>query len=127
MTELKPCPFCGEVVTKIRVGRSYVTASNVYSIWHECSDGTIIQTHAHNQKGEAIAAWNRRADGWIPCSDRLPGVEQIVIVYGGEGVSLAKRSLYQDDAEWYEVNERYFTLDVTHWQPLPEPPEANHD
>ena len=54
MQELRDCPFCGDKpVIKEVVGRSYV-----YCARNECV-GPCAEMYS---KGEAAAAWNRRAD-----------------------------------------------------------------
>lgn len=56
---------------------------------------------------------------WIPVSERLPENENEVLVYDDDmGCQVA---FYCDD-EWL-WSERGLLVNVTHWQPLPEPPE----
>lgn len=63
------------------------------------------------------------ADNWISCKDKMPDDGVNVLIYAGNRmISLA----------WYDKNMGYFyicdsdykynSLDVTHWQPLPEMP-----
>ncbi len=60
---------------------------------------------------------------WISVKDELPPIETHIILYNGDVIF----GLYSDD--WHGKN--YFTTnfeqflgveDVTHWMPLPEPP-----
>lgn len=67
---------------------------------------------------------------WIPCSERLPEPLQNVIVCTDiKTVTLAW--LMGDN--WYFADtgnghiEQWGMSDVTHWMPLPEPPEVNSD
>lgn len=55
MTELKPCPFCGN--EDIRVERIY----NYYEVI--CSD-CLSRTEEYPTKEEAIEVWNNRPSPW---------------------------------------------------------------
>ena len=63
--------------------------------------------------------------GWIKCSDRLPEPETFqdeYIICTFDGLVMAS---------WFERDEKIFKdahngciiMDITHWMPLPEPPE----
>ncbi|EGZ6857653.1 DUF551 domain-containing protein [Cronobacter sakazakii] len=61
-------------------------------------------------------------DGWIPCSERMPEVGDIVLTADNGCVNVG-------EMERSGASYRYFTsvvsgreLPATHWQPLPEPP-----
>ena len=114
MTELKPCPFCGGEATAID-GSKQVWCSDCYA------DGPFTEEH--------IAAWNRRASGWVSVEERLPEKAKWsgdrVLVYTEEGY--IHTGLYEgeaatdDDPWWDKFNDSGY---VTHWMPLPEPPEV---
>lgn len=66
------------------------------------------------------------ADGWISCSDRMPDDGQhVIILCDGAFVLYAQ---YRD-SEFFDVvrnGEEFFetqSRNVTHWMPLPEPPQ----
>ena len=77
-----------------------------------------------------------RAKGeWISVEDRLPEAETDVIVFCGGSVDILtyrynRRGnacfMYQDECGYWEER---FAPSVTHWMPLPEPPntEVAHD
>ena len=108
--ELKPCPCCGgsdlirELATNDRV-------------WVKCTSCTMM--------GWADD-WNARADDWISVDDRLPdegGRYWCYMVYCG---SLAVHS-YQWNCSWNEKEWGDMAKPsdkVTHWRPLPPPPET---
>ncbi|HAU9416864.1 TPA: DUF551 domain-containing protein [Escherichia coli] len=65
-------------------------------------------------------------DGWISCSDRMPDDGQhVIILCDGAFVLYAQ---YRD-SEFFDVvrnGEEFFetqSRNVTHWMPLPEPPQ----
>lgn len=55
---------------------------------------------------------------WISVKDRLPNFEQPVLAYSGEELGIGFAYL-DGDGKWYGD-----CGDVTHWMPLPEPPEV---
>lgn len=67
---------------------------------------------------------------WIKCSDKLPPEWRDIIIYGDKlGVRASQISL----SNWYEGKQRDypevidedcypFADNITHWMPLPEPP-----
>ena len=68
----------------------------------------------------------RVPDGWIKCSEKMPGVFDAVITSDGKSVNIC---LAEASAKY-----RYFTsilsgreVEVTHWMPLPQPPEASNE
>jgi hypothetical protein len=68
-------------------------------------------------------------NNWISVKDRLPEPDVIVLVTDGENVdvSLCQLTYCGDDPNektWF--NRFYFGHfgNVTHWMPLPEPPDA---
>lgn len=55
---------------------------------------------------------------WISVKDRLPNFEQTVLAYSGEELGIGFAYL-DGDGKWYGD-----CGDVTHWMPLPAPPEV---
>lgn len=63
---------------------------------------------------------------WIPCSERMPEDYANVLAYNyGDGVLIANYSHCL--REWMETFECYPLNSVTHWMPLPEPPQRKDD
>ena len=57
MTELKKCPFCGSKARLNVCNEKYFVECS-----HEKWCETLPKTWLYNTKGEAIEAWNRRAE-----------------------------------------------------------------
>ncbi len=132
--KLLPCPFCGEeaeiksfpVFTNLRP-YSPETADKKYYVQRK---GCATQCGAleYDTPEEAMAAWNRRAAGWIPTVERLPEENVDCLVYpASEEIVIArlvKGNFYYwwfdafDSPDWVKVEGV-----VTHWMPLPKPPE----
>ncbi len=58
---------------------------------------------------------------WVPCAERMPPTGWSVLVAGG--------CAYFNGIEWRTLmgaSHRVIEWAVTHWMPLPEPPEVNH-
>ncbi|EGT4409580.1 DUF551 domain-containing protein [Cronobacter sakazakii] len=78
------------------------------------------QADTTSQQFESLAG--KAVGGWIPCSERMPEVGEIVLTADNGCVNVG-------EMERSGSNYRYFTsvvsgreLPATHWQPLPEPP-----
>jgi len=83
-----------------------------------------------------INEWNRRASQWVSVEDRLPSDRRLVIVNAAwlyeedDGpASYISTAHYVPAVGWRECDQHegekagYLDLPVTHWMPLPEPPE----
>jgi len=75
---------------------------------------------------EALKA-EQGEDGWIACADRMPEEGGRYWCYVEEINSLG-RSHYQWNCSWNgeEWGGEALSGRVTHWMPLPSPPETNH-
>lgn len=64
---------------------------------------------------------------WIKCSERMPEEGENVIVYDNlKQVHECFYLRYGDHVSWeiYSYNPSYYDeVNVTHWMPLPEPPQ----
>jgi hypothetical protein len=77
---------------------------------------------------DAIAAACELVPRWIPVSERLPEEEQEVLVWNGGGQCLKPWQGHvlceYRNGEWRESQESDLYPGITHWMPLPEPPEV---
>lgn len=93
---------------------------------YECS---IIEA-----KAKEIEKLRGQVPRWIPVEERLPEYNARVLVidvYAGDGdefIAIWTREKYPDDPDgccWIDERGWWHALDeVTHWIPLPEPPEV---
>lgn len=66
------------------------------------------------------------AQKWIPVSERLPEVGRSVIVYNAPA-KCASEAVYKGEGKFLQFRwaARLQEQEVTHWMPLPMPPEVN--
>jgi hypothetical protein len=64
--------------------------------------------------------FTRPAQGWIPVSERLPEDGADVLAWCGWAIT----SRYDDENYWRTEDGRNPIFMVTHWMPLPTPPEV---
>ena len=84
---------------------------------------------------EQLAKWleelkqRRDAEQWIPCSERLPETGTDVIVYYPYWYKSPVQIAHLKGDFWESSDGEYdFPVKaVTHWKPLPEPPEVNEN
>jgi hypothetical protein len=79
--------------------------------------------------GSQVVTVQMDAAEWIPVSERLPeeGVDVLVFTKEGKFDSRPNRHVasFDEDGEWYPSHgDGYMFPVVTHWMPLPEPPEV---
>lgn len=75
----------------------------------------------------------RAADAWIPCSERMPEPGVPVLIIGNAWPSAVVASLVLDARDgspscWSDSDgdgSVFYLDDVTHWRPLPSPPERS--
>ena len=131
MSDLKPCPFCGNEAKLL------VESDGRYRYCVQCVQcKTRTQGTAYRNDIFNVAEWNTRADGWISVEDRLPEPEQIVLaaVNGFDAPVVAHmlwetcnpmiELYYKDFLYWDDVHHdgQDFGELVSHWKPCSEMP-----
>lgn len=124
--KLLPCPFCGgeSRIREYKDVEFLIHNADCFMVQCDrCGCGTSYEA----TKAEAIAAWNRRASGWISVKDGLPDNMQYCAVVRNTWDATCARfehdafvGLLRVDGEGFEYD------DVTYWMPLPEEPKRSH-
>ena len=120
MTELRSCPFCGSAITPIETGDYGLEG---YALRCKCGVGFV--GHVFSTKEQAIKAWNTRAGEWISVKDRLPNPNgDWVLVYADEAVNCMGFDKKNGFSDWnFSPCNGVDISRITHWMPLPAPPE----
>ncbi|ENT2065264.1 DUF551 domain-containing protein [Salmonella enterica] len=114
------CWQSGEVVT-------YTPDPEKATIWLNNYSGTCVQEYVKLERLQEALAGNSPVipDGWISCSERMPDNDEskpIAIFTGkclGQGMFVAT---YDDDG-LFDYWEGMEIIGVSHWMPLPAPPQ----
>lgn len=109
--DLLPCPFCG------RKPKSIVNIQ-MYAIGCSFSKCHVYPCVVKKTPEEAVKAWNTRAFGWIPCIERMPERDGFYLAY----YTFAD-GRHACDIVYFNVGAP-ISSSITHWMPLPDPPEA---
>lgn len=122
---LKPCAHCGgeaNIHSLRLVG--FPTLYSIYCTAH------CVSTEQKTSEADAIAAWNRRADGWQPIESAPKDVRVQVCLpidpYDDIpwAVQVAKKSRW--DGSWRTtLSGGKLPFDPTHWKALDFPAEAS--
>jgi hypothetical protein len=126
--ELKPCLFCGSPSGGAVIERSFSPLTPALQRRAVLCGDCGAEAMDYPDRTGAIAAWNRRADGWISVAERLPKVHDDVILMC-VGRTQATSGYLDGDGEWYVYQDAYMGAGfvaaemVTHWMPLPAAPK----
>jgi hypothetical protein len=86
--------------------------TQTYKKFHDAASQGLLIIEAAAKLDQAIAAWNRRAGGWIPVKERLPGKGECLVVHT-DGTVHPASVIFGEDFKH-----------CTHWMPLPKPSEG---
>ncbi|EMK9365920.1 ead/Ea22-like family protein [Escherichia coli] len=98
--------------------------------WLQACDGNRVQEYVKLERLQNALSGNSPVtqDGWISCSERMPEIRQTVIGWNGYAVRqcVYTRNEYAKTQKGREPRFEILTgiwHGVTHWMPLPEPPQ----
>lgn len=98
--------------------------------WLQACDGNRVQEYVKLERLRNALSGNSPVtpDGWISCSERMPEIRQTVIGWNGYAVRqcVYTRNEYAKTRKGREPRFEILTgiwHGVTHWMPLPEPPQ----
>lgn len=120
-----------EGIHKADIGDYIITG--VKGEQYPCKPDIFEQTYepVEDLKGSKSTplTWSKSTSlgGWISVKDRLPEDDKDVLVYDSGSKEIIMASYNSDYDEWSTPYDYYYDLDndkITHWQPLPELPEA---
>ena len=86
--------------------------------YEQMMEAEQAQADTTSQQFESLAG--KAVGAWIPCSERMPEDEEAVLIFT---CGYRQTAYFDTDIEmWGWGEEKWHPCDVTHWQPLPEPP-----
>lgn len=127
MNELRECPFCdgksrtlpfGSEHTKFPVMRLRTLPEPEVIIDDFYGNHSLAKVNFCQMCGRPLSADAiRRADGWVPCAERLP-TEADADKNGDV------QAIDSDGVQWVEIWMYTKEPEYTHWRKLPTPPEG---
>jgi len=120
--ELRPCPFCGgtKICTEKGINLNYCDNCSAESNVEHWNNRPIED--ALNARIAELEAERR----WIPVSERMPDDwESVLTIDISKSTRDAVTAFYNPETSLWSTP---FSSDlwVTHWMPLPEPPEVEN-
>ena len=91
--------------------------------------GIVKYRRAVYDKSEAdkVIAELEEERRWRKCSDEMPNDGTEVLASDGDGIWLCYKTTMCDGSPWFQPDGLPHIEGVTHWMPLPEPPEGVDD
>ncbi|EJJ0660970.1 DUF551 domain-containing protein [Cronobacter sakazakii] len=120
--ECTPVADLYELLTKCGECYDYTTSAKVAAAW--IKDGYSAREYVKlDRLQEAMTQGSPgEADGWIPCSERMPKERQEVIVMDVERNKVQSGIIYTGGF-FVDFNEEYYEVEnPSHWMPLPAAP-----
>ena len=96
--------------------------------WIETKKSLDLRTKDGQAMSHALTALQQmhKEPKWISVEDRLPEKEKLVLCFDATfGVQIAKRWLWTNYKECWATNSAMPLERITHWMPLPKPPEQD--
>lgn len=117
MTDLPKCRLCGSEPERCETAQHFYKCSsaacNLYRVALYKNQWRTLMGHS-GDAGEMVGRW-------IKCSERMPDAGVPVLGFGHANEST---TVYRTALRWYEYVDDEWIEGVTHWMPLPKPPET---
>jgi len=148
MSELKPCPFCGNELIRTERRDKFSAGLITWFCTHCFSSSTnatdrgqwntrpiedeltarIAELEGKIDQLTAHDATERQDDKWIPVSERLPdNWKPVLTIDMSESTRVPVPAFYDPETSLWSTHLPNYDLWVTHWMPLPPNPESPND
>ena len=107
-------------MNKFKFGDKVIYQTCLYVVTAAVDDECFLISEGSYDAGIwADASKLTLATDWVKCSERMPELDVPVLVHTGSGMRIDKAYDFGDGVSFYED----LYGDVTHWMPLPAPPQ----
>jgi len=146
MSKLKPCPFCAGEAGLTKTTRHGNGGCDLFTWRIKCKRcGIMGPTHddkairdddgirlIEDGRKILINKWNKRPNPWISVKDMLPKEKGYYIVGNycntGEEHFYSEHSFgFWDGSNWGYIKSQMQLDEITHWMPLPGPPQKESE
>lgn len=96
------------------------------SKWNECDEYPVRECEdcpARHVADKIPALLDEVEQRWISVEEAQPSVDDVLILRQGESVGVAVDMGFLEYGDWFAAHDGEPLDDVTHWMPLPEPPQ----
>ena len=95
------------------------------SDWEQGYDQAMMRTYGERKALKARIAELEAERRWIPVSERLPdNWKPVLTIDMSESTRVPVPAFYDPETSLWSTHLPNYDLWVTHWMPLPEPPEV---